>query len=78
MFDVISEGMTSHEVALFLAGGISAAIVGFLTIWGLLRFLERQSTMVFIVYRIVFGIFLLGIAHLAIAESLPERKPAVE
>jgi undecaprenyl-diphosphatase len=61
MVDVISEGMTRHEVALFLAGGISSALVGFLTIWWLLRFLERQSTMVFIVYRIAFGILLFGI-----------------
>jgi undecaprenyl-diphosphatase len=60
LYDVASEGMTSHEVGLFLAGGISAAIVGFLTIWGLLRFLERKSTMVFIVYRVVFGLFLFG------------------
>ena len=60
LYDVASEGMSSHDVALFVAGGISAAIVGFLTIWGLLRFLERKSTMVFIVYRVVFGLFLLG------------------
>ncbi len=61
LFDVASEGMSSHDVALFLAGGISAAVMGFLTIWGLLRFLERNSTMVFIVYRVVFGLFLFGL-----------------
>jgi undecaprenyl-diphosphatase len=59
LYDVISEGMTRHEVALFLAGGISAALVGFVTIWGLLRYLERQSTFVFVVYRVLFGLFLL-------------------
>ncbi|HYI25102.1 MAG TPA: undecaprenyl-diphosphatase UppP [Thermomicrobiales bacterium] len=58
LYEVISEGMTGHEVALFLAGGISAAIVGFITIWGLLRYLETRSTLVFVVYRIVFGLFL--------------------
>ncbi len=58
LYEVISEGMTGHEVALFLAGGISAAIVGFFTIWGLLRYLETRSTMVFVIYRIAFGIFL--------------------
>jgi undecaprenyl-diphosphatase len=61
MIDVIREGMSGHEVALFLSGGVSSAIVGFLTIWGLLRFLERQSTLVFIVYRIAFGLLLFGI-----------------
>jgi undecaprenyl-diphosphatase len=59
LYEVISEGMTRHEVSLFLAGGISAAIVGFITIWGLLRYLEARSTMVFIVYRVTFGLFLL-------------------
>jgi len=58
LYEVISEGMTGHEVALFLAGGISAAIVGFFTIWGLLRYLETRSIMVFVIYRIVFGLFL--------------------
>jgi undecaprenyl-diphosphatase len=57
---VISEGMSGHEVVLFIAGGLSAAIVGFLTIWGLLRFLERRSTFVFVVYRILFGLCLLA------------------
>ncbi len=58
VFEVIQEGMSGHEVALFMAGGVSAAIVGFFTIWGLLRFLERRSTLVFVVYRILFGISL--------------------
>lgn len=60
LYDVASEGMSSHDVSLFLAGGISAALVGFVTIWGLLQFLAKRSTMVFVVYRILFGIFLFG------------------
>lgn len=60
VYDVASEGMTRHEVSLFVAGGVSAAIVGFVTIWGLLRFLERRSTLVFVVYRIAFGVALLA------------------
>lgn len=56
--DAIGEGMSRHEMWLFVAGGVSAAIVGFLTIWGLLQFLQKRSTMVFIVYRVLFGIFL--------------------
>lgn len=59
--EAIGEGMTGHEVALFVAGGVSAAIVGFVTIWGLLRFLERRSTLVFVVYRILFGISLFAL-----------------
>lgn len=58
VIDAISEGMSSSEVTNFLAGGIAAGIVGFITIWGLLQFLQRQSTMVFVVYRVIFGLFL--------------------
>lgn len=38
--------------------GISAALFGFVTTWGLLRFLQRRSTLAFTIYRILFGIFL--------------------
>lgn len=58
VIDAAAEGMSSAEAMNFLAGGISAAIVGFITIWGLLQFLQRQSTMVFVVYRVIFGLFL--------------------
>ncbi len=58
LVDAISEGMSSAEAMNYLAGGISAAIVGFLAIWGLLQFLQRQSTLVFVIYRVIFGLFL--------------------
>jgi len=57
--DAISEGMSGRDVVLFLSGAISAAIVGFLTIWGLLRFLQHQGTVVFVIYRIAFAALLL-------------------
>jgi undecaprenyl-diphosphatase len=59
LVDAIQEGADSGDLALYLLGGVAAALVGFVTIWGLLRFLQRQSTFVFTVYRIVFGLFLL-------------------
>lgn len=58
LIDAISEGMSSSEAANFIAGGLAAALVGFVTIWGLLQFLQRQSTLVFVVYRVLFGLFL--------------------
>jgi len=59
LLDAMQEGMSSHEVNLFVAGGVSAAIVGFVTIWGLLRFLQTRSTRVFVAYRVLFGAVLL-------------------
>lgn len=40
-------------------GTVVAAIVGYLSIWFLLAFLRRNSTLVFIVYRIILGTVIL-------------------
>ncbi|MGN6030172.1 MAG: undecaprenyl-diphosphatase UppP [Thermomicrobiales bacterium] len=58
ILDAADKGMTQHEVVLFLVGAVTAGIVGFATIWGLLKFLQRQDTMVFVIYRVIFGLFL--------------------
>ena len=42
-----------------LVGTIVAAIVGYLSIWFLIAFLRKNTTAVFIVYRIILGIVLL-------------------
>lgn len=55
---VIQDGAGDTDLMLYLIGGIAAAVVGFATIWGLLQFLQRRSTLVFTVYRIAFGLFL--------------------
>lgn len=42
-----------------LAGTIAAAVVGYLSIWFLIAFLKKNSTMIFIVYRIILGTVIL-------------------
>ncbi|MEQ1763409.1 MAG: undecaprenyl-diphosphate phosphatase [Pyrinomonadaceae bacterium] len=42
-----------------LGGTIAAAIVGYLSIWFLIAFLRKNSTMIFIVYRVVLGTVIL-------------------
>lgn len=44
-----------------LAATIVAGIVGYLAIWFLLAFLRKHSTAIFIVYRVVLGLVLLGL-----------------
>lgn len=56
---VARAGLPPDERLTFIAGMISAAIVGFLTIAFLLRYLRRHSTLPFIAYRISLGIVLL-------------------
>lgn len=56
--DALREGMSSSELTNILVGGVAAAIVGFFAVSGLIRFLQKQSTFVFVVYRVFFGILL--------------------
>lgn len=56
--DALREGMSGSELANFIAGGIAAGVVGFMAVSGLIRFLQSQSTLVFVIYRILFGLFL--------------------
>jgi undecaprenyl-diphosphatase len=46
-----------------LVGVVVSAIVGYLSIWFLLRFLRKNSTLVFIVYRILVGAAILGFLY---------------
>ena len=47
----VGEGMSGHEAAMFLAGSVSSAVVGYLAIKFLLSFLARHSLRVFAYYR---------------------------
>lgn len=58
LFEALRAGMDSAMAMNFLAGAVAAGIVGFITIWGLLQYLQRQSTIVFVIYRMIFGLFL--------------------
>jgi undecaprenyl-diphosphatase len=48
---VAGEGLDSHEAATFLAGSVSSAVVGYLAIRFLLRFLTNHTLRVFAYYR---------------------------
>jgi undecaprenyl-diphosphatase len=57
-----------HEMRLpFLGGAIVSAVVGYLVIAVLIRYLERRTFKVFVVYRVVLGVILLvlgwGLRH---------------
>jgi undecaprenyl-diphosphatase len=42
-----------------IAGTIAAAIVGYLSIWFLISFLKKNTTFIFIVYRLILGAVIL-------------------
>lgn len=53
-----------------LVSAIVAAVVGYFSIWFLLAFLKRNSTLVFIIYRIVLGLVILGLLWQGIISPL--------
>lgn len=59
MIDLAQEGVPAGERGIFVAGVLAAAVVGYLAVAGLIRFLQRHSTDVFVVYRIALGVTLL-------------------
>lgn len=46
-----------------IAGTVVSAIVGYASIWFLLRFLRKNSTLIFIIYRIIVGATILGLLY---------------
>jgi len=62
IYEVARMGIPADEQAAFAVGVVSAAVVGFLAIAFLLRYLQRNSTLVFVAYRLVLGIAVLALA----------------
>ena len=58
--DLLTTGIGNMGIATVLAGVISSAIFSYLAIDWLLRFLQTTSIWVFVWYRLVFGLVLLG------------------
>jgi undecaprenyl-diphosphatase len=61
LLDVLTSGLDAGQLGVFGIGLATSAIAGFAAIWALIRYLQRASTAVFIVYRIVLGLVLLAL-----------------
>ena len=61
LLDTLTSGLDASQLGVFGAGLLASALAGFAAIWGLLRYLQRASTAVFIVYRIVVGVGLIAL-----------------
>lgn len=51
--------LPAESVVPLIAGVVTAGIVGYLSIWFLISFLKKNSTAIFIVYRLILGTVLL-------------------
>lgn len=62
IFNLMREGITSSELIFFGIGFLSAMISGYLCIKYLLRFLQRNSTDVFVYYRWLLAVLVIIVA----------------
>jgi undecaprenyl-diphosphatase len=61
LLDILSSGLDTGQLSVFAIGLMTSALAGFAAIWGLLRYLQRASTLIFVVYRIGLGLLLLAL-----------------
>ena len=59
LYDLVSDGAGGIGSAQLVAGVLASAISGFAAISILLRYLQRSSTLVFVVYRLILGVGIL-------------------
>jgi undecaprenyl-diphosphatase len=59
LLDSLQTGFAPGELPIFLLGIAVSGLSGFAAIAGLLRYLQRASTMVFVAYRLGLGVLLL-------------------
>lgn len=59
---LVRSGLPPEMRAPFALGALVSAIVGYIAIWALIRFLRTRSLMVFVIYRIAVGAAMLAMA----------------
>ncbi|HEY9741840.1 MAG TPA: undecaprenyl-diphosphate phosphatase, partial [Coleofasciculaceae cyanobacterium] len=58
--DVFQQGLEATQLVSLMAGFISSAILSYVAIDWLLRYLQTQSTWIFVWYRLAFGAAILS------------------
>jgi undecaprenyl-diphosphatase len=59
--DVVQSGLDRSDAVAFAVGMLVSALSGFVAISFLLRYLQRSNTLIFVIYRLVLGLFILGL-----------------
>ncbi|CAM5222204.1 Undecaprenyl-diphosphatase OS=Bosea thiooxidans OX=53254 GN=uppP PE=3 SV=1 [Bosea thiooxidans] len=58
-WEIARAGIDAHAVALLAVGLVAGSLASFVAISGLMRYLERMSSWIFVIYRAGMGVFLL-------------------
>ena len=59
---VFGDGIPPGFAAPFFWGTVASALTGFVAVWGLMRLIRTRSFFPFVVYRIVLGVYVIGLA----------------
>jgi undecaprenyl-diphosphatase len=59
VYDLVHAGIDANELMVLIVGVAVSGLSGFAAIWGLLRYLRRSSTLVFVAYRFALGLLLI-------------------
>jgi undecaprenyl-diphosphatase len=59
---VLGDGLPPGFAAPFFWGTVTSAVTGFIAVWGLMRLIRTGTFFPFVVYRIVLGVYVIGLA----------------
>jgi undecaprenyl-diphosphatase len=59
VYDLVHAGIGGDQLMVLVIGVAVSGVSGFAAIWGLLRYLRRSSTLVFVAYRFALGLLLI-------------------
>jgi undecaprenyl-diphosphatase len=59
ILDLAEIGLGDISLSILVVGFLSAALSGFLAIWGLMKLIQKYSFTPFVVYRLLVGILIL-------------------
>jgi undecaprenyl-diphosphatase len=62
VYDAVKVGLSGHDALILIVGVASAALVGYLCIRFLLRYLQSRTTDVFVYYRFCAGLAIIALA----------------
>lgn len=58
----LQKGLTGESTSALLVGLAVAAVVSYAAIWWMLKYLRNHSTVVFIIYRLIFGVAVVALS----------------
>jgi undecaprenyl-diphosphatase len=59
---LFGDGLPPGFAAPFFWGMVASGVTGFVAVWGLMRLIRTRTFLPFVVYRIVLGVFVIGVA----------------